>query len=574
MPTNSVDLSVMARTLELFDPTWQRMIKDAMPRSRKWAQTKLTASIPLQPASTTVIEGVEATNYLETIRDGLIAQARPVINDFSPARWLWYLRRTDPEVVRGYLPNTEFSILRIAENLTGTATLLPVIDCALTTNPLVFETSWGPMAKLARILAISELINHVEGGLRRCSKGTRFIVQENSFPDIELDEELEEVIDVFDRRVLKSLEKRWHPLISDRIAADGQEPLLAFASKYLQGPQDTPMWKGALTDHPTFFRALGVFSFNVMRLNDPEDAALVQGSLGAMQRPQVAASLVILSQAVMWHATWYSESVGVSVPRVGYVLMDEEQLIHHIDTILDHTKESTWPVMLGHVPADAKSVLEVLYDLDDGDSRSMPGPILRPWTIGVMIDLFALANALTDDLRVDSRVGGEWVNASALEFELAVQKLIDEAALQPIDAVRQKRGVPLKLNGSTITDADALMAVDDTLILIDCKKYELNQTYDSGDYASVRNAQSKVEEAVRKWEERLATIRQNPRGDNYDFSHYNYFYGLVITPGVVFTRSPETITPQPVGQTKVSSPAYLAFGELTALIRQFGGESS
>ncbi|WP_345453938.1 hypothetical protein [Arthrobacter gyeryongensis] len=421
------------------------------------------------------------------------------------------------------------------------------------------------------MLAISEQLNHVEGWLRRSSKGTRFIVGESSLPDLELDEELEAAITAFDKRALQAATNRWHPLISRDFDLHAKEPLLAIATMHLHGIRETVMWQGAMADHPKPFMAPGRFGFGAMRLTDPLNPAIVEGSIGGMDMPREAAALVILSQAVMLHAMLYSNSVGVNVPRVGYIIMDEQQLALIIAETLARTRKAAWPVMAGYVPADPADVLALVKGMDLSDVASAYGPVLRPWRPGiVLIDLASLTSGLLHDLRLDASVGGEWVNASAAEFELAVQRLIDDTLLKPIDSIRQLRGVTLNLGGKPVTDADALMVVEDTLILIDCKKYELARPYDSGDYVSVRNARTKVDEDVSKWAKRLKTIRNNPVGDNYDFSQYDHFFGLVITPEVVFTRTPESLQPQPIGKTGVSSAPYLAFAELQILLENLG----
>lgn len=542
---------------------------EAMPRSRKWAQRKLVSALPVEPVAGTVIFGAEAETYLNEIRSTLIAASNTLRDDYCSTRWLWYLRRTDPRLVRGYLPNTEISVLRIAESITGASARTPDDDQPSSKFPLTFAISHAPAAKLARMLAMSEQINHVEGWLRRSSKGTRFIVQQSRLPDLELDEELERIITEFDKRALSAATERWHPHISKDFDLHPKEPLLAIATMHLDGIHQTTMWEGAMADHPTPFQAAGRFGFSALRLTNPSNPAVVEGSIAGMERPEEAAALVILSQAIMRHALLYSTSVGVNVPRVGYIVMTEQQLLHVVSETLALTSTAAWPLMVGYVPADPDSVLELVKGLDGSGLPSNYGPVLRQWQDGhVLIDMGSLTNALLHDLRLNPSVGGEWTNSTATDFELAVQRLIDDTDLKPVECIRRLRGVTLRLQGNSITDADAIFSIGKTLVLVDCKKYELGRPYDSGDYASVRNAQTKVEQDVAKWAERLKAVRENPVGDNFDFSEYAYFYGLVVTPEVIFTRSAATLQPHAVGDTGVDSAPYLAFAELQSLLER------
>ena len=58
----------------------------------------------------------------------------------------------------------------------------------------------------------------------------------------------------------------------------------------------------------------------------------------------------------------------------------------------------------------------------------------------------------------------------------------------------------------------------------------------------MRNARTTLKKAVRDWDRKLATIRSNPVGDNYDFSRFERIEGVVVTPHVLFVHAGELLT--------------------------------
>lgn len=49
----------------------------------------------------------------------------------------------------------------------------------------------------------------------------------------------------------------------------------------------------------------------------------------------------------------------------------------------------------------------------------------------------------------------------------------------PSLGIRELRGRHLRQNNQQITDIDALLEVDDTLVLVSCKRIELGREYDA-----------------------------------------------------------------------------------------------
>lgn len=540
-----------------------------LPRAREWARRQLSAALPSQPPPGTEIAGEDAVRVLSQIREHLIAACDPVVNAYSSVRWIWYLRRTDFSLVRGYLPNTETSVVRIAENLTGWSTRRPDDDELWAEVPLQFYLDDAAFPRLARILATAELINHVEGWLRRSSKNTRFVMVENDFPTLVEDLPLEAAIELYDERVVAAGSRRWHPSLSS-VGPSAAEPLLLLIEMLEGGVGETPMWKGRFADAPEPFAGEGRFVFRPSALSDQRNERQLRGALEAMEEPEVAAAMIVMSQALMWHATWHAEQLGVGIPTVGYLLMRRIDLAKRVSEVLELADEGTWPAMDGFVPADSAVVLATIEGVVERGYQSAPGPILRQWRNGtVLIDAYALSLGLASRLRMSPSTGGARVNAIAREFEMAVQALVDEAGAGPRENVSDLRGKTLRIGGASITDVDAFMETDHVLVCISCKKFELARPYDAGDYVSVRNVKSNIEAAVEDWAEKIAMLTANPIGDNYDFSAFDRIVGLVVTPELAFVDSPLALASIELTDT-TTVHAYISFGELHEVLPGLG----
>ncbi len=457
-------------------------------------------------------------------------------------------------------------MIRIAENLSGMSPFPAQNELPVTTNPLAWGVATADVARIGRLLAISELVNHADGWLRRSSKNAVFRMVAEDFPDLVEDEALESLIDRFDERVVAAGGERWHPSFAPLTTATTEPPLLQ-VPMLRGGVGLTPMWRGRLFDSPAVFQGEGRFAIRIISLSDLSNAEQMRGALESMDEPHVAAALVVFAQALMWHATWAAESFGISVPRVGYVVMREADLQDRIDELSKLAVEQTWPAMDGHVPVDVASVFDVVASMDLGGAISSPGPILRSWVDGtLMVDAHALSIELMHRLRVNPRSGGPRVNATAVDFELSVQKVIDDAGLAPADSIRKLRGVTLRSAGINITDLDAVMKLGSNLICVSCKKFELARPYDAGDYSSVRNAQTNIKKAVAEWGARIAQLDVQRVGDNFDLSQFDQLIGLVVTPKLAFIDDADSWALVRLTET-VEVPRYLSFGELVSAVQ-------
>jgi len=183
------------------------------------------------------------------------------------------------------------------------------------------------------------------------------------------------------------------------------------------------------------------------------------------------------------------------------------------------------------IPDNAELLEEQLRQLPISLDPLRSGPLLYNVTGGLALN----AAAATQELSVVFEfpdVAGAAANRRADVFELEVQQLIDASPKAPLQEIRELVRRKLKLKGQAITDLDAVARQGNCLVLVSCKSVPMRAEYDAGNPRRTRNIQTHIVRAVTEWIEKIEQFRHNPKGDNYDFSHYE-LVGVVCTPLVM-----------------------------------------
>ena len=227
------------------------------------------------------------------------------------------------------------------------------------------------------------------------------------------------------------------------------------------------------------------------------------------------------------------------MPSVGYLVVPSADLVEGIQEGLSTVSADLLDIFPGSVASDAR---QVLADVSAIEARPWPlarGPILRVAGAQTAIDVNAATYRIDDLMTIPSSGGGALPNARGADFEQYVQEIIDQTSWTPISPFRELCRRTLRLNGKPITDVDALAVNGSAILLVSCKSIPYTYEYDSGDYATVRNVRTHIEQADIDWQQRIDRLRQEKNGDNYNFEGYE-LYGVVCTPFVVFTHRPQT----------------------------------
>lgn len=163
------------------------------------------------------------------------------------------------------------------------------------------------------------------------------------------------------------------------------------------------------------------------------------------------------------------------------------------------------------------------------------GSILRQDRNLAFIDYYSATQKLHNLLQFPHSIDGEVGDKRGHHFEQAIQVIIDQSQWRPKPDIRRMVGVGLRLNKKQLTDLDALGCLDDILLIVSCKAELYSVQYDAGDYKLIRNAKTRIEEAVSHWSKIRKTLLANPIGDNYDFSRFRDIIAVVCTPHIVYT---------------------------------------
>lgn len=129
---------------------------------------------------------------------------------------------------------------------------------------------------------------------------------------------------------------------------------------------------------------------------------------------------------------------------------------------------------------------------------------------------------------------GNIANLRGKFFEEQTQELIDKTEFTPNEKIKALISRDLRFNNKKITDLDAIMIVDNVLLILSCKSILLTDDYDKGNYNAIRNTTKSIEKYVSDWREKVAFFNENPVGGNYDLSSFKEISGIVVTPNVLY----------------------------------------
>jgi hypothetical protein len=251
-----------------------------------------------------------------------------------------------------------------------------------------------------------------------------------------------------------------------------------------------------------------------------------------------AATVLALSRG-MFRIVTSNYNGFASVLRYGYVFIDVDFFVE----VMAEGWDQIVADVLRIIPNATlpKSPPELLVDLTAVQPNLWPlslGPIVRRSGNLIWIDLVACTAVLDRSLEFPA-IAGAVGNARAAHFERTTQQTIDTTPWAPGSELAKKIGAKIKKpDGNELTDIDAIGEKGNALLLISCKSMIYSDRYDSGDYDSVRNIRTTVEEAVKWWSGIAAYLKEHPTGINYDFSQYSKIIPVVCTPQPVFVAEP------------------------------------
>lgn len=479
-----------------------------------------------------VLEGEDAFNYMIELRQRMVGAATETAAHYDSETWLVLIRRLSPRALSlaesGTMDYDGDSTERVAENLVGTAR----------GEHLDLESATVPTAvcmRLAKLFALAGMIDSLEGAVRCATKGVKYRVRRRLRPRPFDSDTLRASLREFDlRSSWKSAEgaARLESITSDNF--EGDPPMLV-AYRFKDGLAIDQTWDGP-------FRAADpvedIVRFTVRAFTTGDETYTVlgrHGVLASFENPVATASLIVFGNALLRHVLDVDDAAGATLPRRGLLRIDTQVLTARINDTLHGEAIAAWLKANGQAAQSASDVLTNIGALYAHGRRSLPGPVIQDSGGQTIVDAWAYAWHVTDGLKLSPHTGGAIANLSAAQFETATQDLIDTSVLAPPPELRKLRGKTLRLDGQAVTDIDAILVADKTKVfLISCKKYLIRRDYLAGEYTAVRSGMQRLDAALDEWQDRVATFRSSPVGDNYDFSGYE-IEGFIILPELMFT---------------------------------------
>lgn len=510
---------------DAFDEAFVRCYPSAL----QAAMDKLVASLPTVNEGE-VLEGQAAFDYMITLRQKMVDAATETAAGYDSVTWLRLLRRLTPHALgfaeSGRTATQGDSTQRVAENLVGTARG-EFLDAAAT--PVATAVSM----KLAKLVALAGMVDSLESGARSASKGVKYKVRHRRRPRPVNSDELRDALREFDlRNSWSSADDEVRLKQIDQDVFDGDPPMLV-AYRFQNGFALDETWSGPYMSASPNEEAV---QFTIRAFVTGDEKYLVLGRhdvLASFDDPTATASLIVFGNALLRHVLTFAEDAGQTLPRLGLMWIANDDLEARVDATLRDTTVLTWLSENKQNMLTSPEVIQRVLDLYQHGRRSFPGPVLQERAGQTLVDAWAYAWHVTHGLKL-SPSGGPIANLSGEAFELVVQELIDASVLAPPPKIRELRGRDLRLNGRSVTDADALLVAGEKLFLISCKRFVTPVAYIAGEHAAARSGTDRLNKALDEWRDRIGTLRENPVGDNYDFSSYEV-EGFVLLPELVFT---------------------------------------
>lgn len=487
-----------------------------------------------------LLEGAEAADYLHALisitEDAIVREH----DAYGSVRWLWYLRRTPNELFEGDVSTTGAYDRTLAEVLMTRCTSSR--DASLYEDRVAFKVDKSILRHLARLIGRVKFLSQLHVLYRLVGKGAR--LDTRTLIRVEKpDEKARQAIDIYDERHergehysrgglgLATIDPGAGHLL---LKADGDAPkaMLIMRCTPLVLPVLAPI-AGRIGLVKTTANYI-LEELSLVRVLHP----MGEGSDPPEYLPGIAALIQLLMilpsayEAAPWGLKSTVENGLFFIGRQRLRAIVESQLPAINDSLEAQRPEVNWASNFDEWINAMEAIRASAWPL-------IPGNILVSQNQFVMIDVAGASQALLHRLEVNrSPLLG---NLRASQFELQCQRLVDKTSWAPSAKIAELRGRPLRIGGAHVTDVDAIGQNGDDLMLISCKSVVYDADYDRGDFKVVRNTKATIDEAVARWSSIIETIEAHPTGDNFDFSMFKRVRGVVCTPFVVYTDTPDSL---------------------------------
>ena len=488
-----------------------------------------------------MLAGIDAANYLQALVPLTQAEILEQHNAYGPIRWLWYIRRAPDSLFEGDYRTTLGYDRLLAEMLSSQFT---ASDASNVPERVAFRADESAFRHLTRYIGRVKLLSQLHGLYRRVGKGA---VLDASCPILtaHTSEAIERAIQIYDVRHDRSHELTGAGLGMVAVDPDFQKLVVESAGREptaILSMGCTPDFPAPVT-YPDGAGGLNVTMVRVRHVTQKLNLTRVLSPMGAdggtpdyLHSIAALIQLLMLIPALCTHVPWALSSMT----QQGYFFVGEERLRDIVDKYLPEIVEQltpwtpgfTWPTNYVQWRESLLAVAASLWPLSSGN-------VLRRFRDNFLIDTTGASHALLHRLELarSSLIG----NLRAREFELQCQDMIDATSWAPLPDVKALRGRPLRQGGKVLTDIDAIGVKERTLLIVSCKSIIYDRTYDLGEFRVIRNIQTTIDDAVDTWEGVAAKLRQEPTGENFDFSQFEEIIGVVCTPFAAYSSEERSV---------------------------------
>lgn len=188
--------------------------------------------------------------------------------------------------------------------------------------------------------------------------------------------------------------------------------------------------------------------------------------------------------------------------RRGYICLDDQRL----HSLLSRARRDIVDAELFEQVPSPRRLQEILREFRPDLPSMTPGTPLRKSGRTYLLDAVSASRLLVRTLQYTSGQGAA-ANRRARRFEDSIQEMIDSSAMTPEPGLRNLVGSTVRdRSGVEITDLDCIAADDRLVLLIDCKSKLRSPRFETGDFRTVRNVRTALENDATQWREKVARI--------------------------------------------------------------------
>ncbi|MBB6187934.1 hypothetical protein [Rhodanobacter sp. MP7CTX1] len=505
----------------------KRMLRRAASRAATDLQALVDQRVKLRTGTASIVlQGAEAAGVLTDLIGFVEGTLHRWAGTYAPVHWLWLLRRIQPAVFEGALPTTLAYDSALAAVLTGAS---PVRGrFRFQERQLTYPLSDSDGERVWRFCAGVRFLSHLHQTYRWASKGAPIRFQRRGPIRPEPSEALRIAAERYDERVATETSFLSHSgtILLPEVGARESSitgvlqidptliPIPDLPGVPIQGAQVSARYIPHTVDLDSLLELL-----------------LQEEPSSPTPAATNTAALVCLLAA--FHDIVLQHGMLSGVLQRGYLLWGRERLFQTLADAFTRLPPIFQKLANSSGITSPDDWTRALQTMDGTAWPLVPGPVLRIDGEAAVLDLY-FATMRLNALISETAQRGAAANARATQFEWRVQSAIDNSSWRPDTPLRDLRGRPLRRAGKAVTDIDALGVRGTSLLLVSCKSTLYSPQYDTDDHAVVRNRADLLSRAIAEWDQKVASFRSHPLGDNFDFSPFKEIWGVVCTPMPVF----------------------------------------